>query len=391
VRDIGIEPEKPNQVASPAEPQPAPPAPERVRRRMLLVEEADAEFVPHLLAQLEDELARSRKREALWISLIVHIAVVLSLLYLPALLATHYHLVAADDLATQKQTPLALPEDVQRAQMEKPPKPQPEPPKPKPEAPKPPEPKPELPPVPPPEQPQPAPPPPPPPQQAPPPPPPEWGVRRGGKDTVTEDAAKKGGHDGKTQEEMHIAGQQAQVKGRLQPLAQPPGDTSPDGKLHLPAKPDPFKVPGSAGAVIAEATRNVERAGHGVGGSGLGNAPTDRRQKLNGITVLSDTQGVDFSPYLDRMSPPIYMNWGNLMPESVRPPLMKRGRVVIRLAILPDGKVTGLQIISSSGDVALDRAAFGALAASSPFDPLPKEYHSPYFEILVAFSYNEPQ
>jgi len=35
--------------------------------------------VPHLLLQLQDDLARSRKREAVWISIIVHLVIFFAL------------------------------------------------------------------------------------------------------------------------------------------------------------------------------------------------------------------------------------------------------------------------------------------------------------------------
>jgi len=37
----------------------------------------DADNVPHLLIQLQDDLARSRKREAVWLSVIFHLLVVI--------------------------------------------------------------------------------------------------------------------------------------------------------------------------------------------------------------------------------------------------------------------------------------------------------------------------
>ena len=58
-------------------------------------------------------------------------------------------------------------------------------------------------------------------------------------------------------------------------------------------------------------------------------------------------------------------------PESARAPLMKKGKVSIEFAILKDGKVAGMRYVSDSGDVALDRAAYGGITASNPFPPLP--------------------
>ncbi len=96
------------------------------------------------------------------------------------------------------------------------------------------------------------------------------------------------------------------------------------------------------------------------------------------LEVLSDTQGVDFGPYLSRVLEAVRMNWYNLIPEEARPPLLKKGKVSIEFVILPDGKVAGMKIIGPSGDVSLDRAAWGGITASVPFAPLPSEFHGPY-------------
>ncbi len=81
------------------------------------VEDENPEFVPHLLAQLEDELSRSRKREAFWISVIVHIVLVLLVIFSPQWMPNwaQPHLLRAEDLArTKEPTYLALPEDLQK-------------------------------------------------------------------------------------------------------------------------------------------------------------------------------------------------------------------------------------------------------------------------------------
>jgi hypothetical protein len=84
---------------------------------MHMVEDEEPEFVPQMLAQLEDELARSRMREAFWISVIVHILFVLLIIFSPDLLPNwaQPHLLRAEDLArTKEPTYLELPQDLQR-------------------------------------------------------------------------------------------------------------------------------------------------------------------------------------------------------------------------------------------------------------------------------------
>jgi len=114
----------------------------------------------------------------------------------------------------------------------------------------------------------------------------------------------------------------------------------------------------------------------------------DRNVSMGPFDILSDTQGVDFGPYLTRVLQSIKVNWYNLVPEEARPPLMKRGKVSIRFLITPTGKVAGLRIERPSGDGPLDRAAYGGITASDPFSPLPKEFNGPFLALRITFFYN---
>ena len=67
---------------------------------------------------------------------------------------------------------------------------------------------------------------------------------------------------------------------------------------------------------------------------------------------------------------------------------MKQGKVSIEFAILKDGRVAGLSYVSSSGDVSLDRAAYGGITASNPFPPLPAEFNGQYLALRFHFFYN---
>lgn len=145
----------------------------------------------------------------------------------------------------------------------------------------------------------------------------------------------------------------------------------------------------SAGTAIQQAARNSARAGYSGGGGGDYGLPTGGGGKVGtGIDVLSDTMGVDFGPYLSRVLQAVRMHWYNLIPEEARPPLLKRGKVAIEFVILPDGKVAGMRLIGESGDIALDRAAWGGITASNPFSPLPSEFHGPYLALRFRFLYN---
>jgi TonB family protein len=105
--------------------------------------------------------------------------------------------------------------------------------------------------------------------------------------------------------------------------------------------------------------------------------------------ILTDTMGVDFGPYLRQVVlPNIRKNWHNLIPEQARAPLMKKGRVIIEFAILKDGQVAGMKLVSTSGDVALDRGAWAGITASNPFLPLPTEFGGQFLKLRFSFYYN---
>jgi hypothetical protein len=130
-------------------------------------------------------------------------------------------------------------------------------------------------------------------------------------------------------------------------------------------------------------------------GMGAGNLPSRGGLAMHpgagsgGVQVLSDTQGVDFSNWLQRWHRETERTWDPLIPDEVNPPIDKSGMVAIRFKVLPNGRLMdgSLVLEGRSGDVALDRAAWGALTGSN-YPPLPREFHGPYLELRAWFLYN---
>jgi TonB family protein len=159
----------------------------------------------------------------------------------------------------------------------------------------------------------------------------------------------------------------------------------------MPAHPDNSfsKYAGgmTAGSAIEQATQAAaaNRAGGGgqQGDFGLGTGAHGRQQ--GALDILSDTQGVDFGPYLQRILQDVRENWYHLIPESAE---MKKGKLAIEFAITKDGKVADMRLVASSGDVALDRPAWGSITASNPFPPLPSDFTGPYLALRFRFYYN---
>jgi len=98
--------------------------------------------------------------------------------------------------------------------------------------------------------------------------------------------------------------------------------------------------------------------------------------------------GTNFEPYIRNVVKTVRQNWYNMMPPSVYPPIKKQGRLSIEFVIQKDGKLTGEKVGTSSKDMTLDRVAFGSIVASSPFNPLPKEFAGQQIGLRIHFYYN---
>jgi TonB family protein len=155
-----------------------------------------------------------------------------------------------------------------------------------------------------------------------------------------------------------------------------------------PTKPS-FDNSNSAREQLRQAMRGSATAGSGAGvaiqggtrqGAGLG----------QGVDILSDTQGVNFTPYLQRILREIYEQWIPLIPEEAQPPLSKQGSTLVRFTINPDGTIAAMHLDGSTHDDALNRAAWGSITGVGQFPPLPKEFHGPNLELRIHYLVNEP-
>jgi len=181
--------------------------------------------------------------------------------------------------------------------------------------------------------------------------------------------------------------------------ATPPEKNDQTARLETPQQPanrGAFRTPAmSAGSAIEQAARaaaanRIAGGGGSNGDYGMGPSRANGSVQSN-LDIMSDTMGVDFGPYLQRVLHDVRNNWYNLIPEVARPPWMKRGKVSIEFAILKDGSVAGMTLKGPSGDVALDRAAWGGITGSNPFPPLPNEFRGQYLALRFHFYYNPDQ
>jgi TonB family protein len=304
--------------------------------------------VPHLLIQLQDDLTRSRRREAIYISIIVHSAIILLLYfgkYLP-------HQVVAKDVRSGKDlTFLELPSDLQKV-----------------------------------------------PQR------PNTNIASDkNRIAMTRHpqldvkelrkilATPPPGAPGSSASQMAPAPQSSAGLAQNQPEPQQaPNPQIAQLQTPTPSVRNEFSKYGgsmSAGDAIQQAARAAARPGSGGQGSGgdFGLGTGAHGRQVGNLEILSDTEGVDFGPYLQRVLHDVRQNWYNAIPESA---WGKHGSLIIEFAITKDGKVAGMKLVIPSGDVPLDRAAWAGIVASDPFPALPKEFGGPYLALRFRFFYN---
>jgi hypothetical protein len=174
------------------------------------------------------------------------------------------------------------------------------------------------------------------------------------------------------------------------PVEKPPLAFEQPRQAPVPARP-PFSM-GSQNPAdqLREAMR--EAAHNQSGGSVRGGSLGQHTGAAGGAQIISDTQGVDFGPWLQKVVRETYRTWDPLIPEEVNPPISKRGEVEIVFTVLPNGRIQpgGMIETGRSGDVALDRAAWGAIT-SADYPPLPREFHGSNIQLRFRFTYNMDQ
>lgn len=312
---------------------------------------------PTLLIQARDELAKSRKREAFWISLFAHAVVIVLVLLSPKLTQyfPHRAVMLVNGHDNDKLTFLDLPPDMQKIKT-----------------------------------------------------PPKTNIMSDKTRISTSrvpqpsqkelqkllDASRRGQPGPTAQPTQQTQPQPAEQAAQAPPEAQPQQTPPPQvAKLQTPPiarNPNPFATqPMSADRAIEQAAQQAARNPRHYGDDGdMGLGQRQKNARVGPYEITSDTMGVDFGPYMQRVLHDVKQNWYSIIPESAMPPLLKKGKVTIEFAILKNGQIAGLRYLSGSGDVALDRAAYGGITASDPFPSLPTEFGGQYLGLRFTFYYN---
>jgi outer membrane biosynthesis protein TonB len=301
------------QIPSLQDPPPPPPADPRLPEQADLFDANDWESAyrqmhdfPTLLIQVQDELARSRKREAFWMSLFAHSVVLVLILlfpkyerFLPQRIVMRVHPAANQQ---KELTFLTAPPDTQKVQ-----KPQTD--------------------------------------------------KMSDKNRVAMskqpkldreelkkllDASRQGRPAPPAPAAQQTPPQQAAQNPVPQPQAPPQQQPAPAppqvAKLQTPAvTPKPtFSTQGmSASKAIEQAAQAAAQSRTRYAGDGgdLGLGQHQSTARMGPMEITTDTQGVDFGPYLARVLHDVKDHWYQIIPESAMAPILKRGKVAIEFAI----------------------------------------------------------
>jgi TonB family protein len=236
---------------------------------------------------------------------------------------------------------------------------------------------------------QPPPPPPPPPPPQPQPPPQVIGPDDILKEGARPDAQPKPSR-GDTTDQARAGSQQLEPP-KPEPQKQTPGSQGENKppQLTLNTNPNALRTPSladQAGKIVQQDLSQNRRPisqGPRTGLPGVQESPDFSTEEP---TILSDTKGYDFGPYMNQVVNRVRYSWYSLIPEIAR--LGKKGRVVIVFTITANGTIDNNHIVANSGTEALDRAAFGAITVSNPFAKLPSGFSGDHLDLQFTFLYN---
>jgi TonB family protein len=116
------------------------------------------------------------------------------------------------------------------------------------------------------------------------------------------------------------------------------------------------------------------------------NAPSGVSQSAHyqvlGVDILTDTQGVNFGPYIEQV---IQTLSDTPRPAKTRTVFDNKPTALLSFTIAADGKVTTLHLDESSNYAALDRAAWNSISKVKALPPLPKEFTGTTLRIRVQY------
>jgi TonB family protein len=150
-----------------------------------------------------------------------------------------------------------------------------------------------------------------------------------------------------------------------------------------------LQTPGSSIQSSLEKARQNGNIGYGGSGTGESLHRFDNRQpnfSVDQPTILSDTRGVDFGPWLRLIYFRVRDNWYAVIPELIRSGT--QAKVVVIFDVRNNGRIENVQIARSSGLSPYDRAAISSLKLSEPFPNFPGSFSGDRITLQFSYFYN---
>ncbi len=150
-----------------------------------------------------------------------------------------------------------------------------------------------------------------------------------------------------------------------------------------------LRLPGGTapGSEVGRGIRSRQaREGPGEGRTG---ADFGRRQpdfSVERPTILSDTQGVNFGPWLTAVYYRVRKNWYSVIPQVYRSGL--KGVVVIVFDVRRNGSLDELEVVRSSNFSPYDRSAISSLKLSEPLPNFPDAFKKDRLTLQFTYLYN---
>lgn len=150
-----------------------------------------------------------------------------------------------------------------------------------------------------------------------------------------------------------------------------------------------LRLPGGT-APGSEVGRGISsRQSRGGPGDSRTGADFGRRQpdfSVERPTILSDTQGVNFGPWLTAVYYRVRNNWYSVIPQVYRSGL--KGVVVIVFDVRRNGSLEDLEVVRSSNFSPYDRAAISSLKLSEPLPNFPEAFKKDRLTLQFTYLYN---
>jgi TonB family protein len=170
--------------------------------------------------------------------------------------------------------------------------------------------------------------------------------------------------------------------------AQLSGPTAKPAARSLREINESLESPGFSIQSAIEKARQSGSYGQG-GGGGTSIHNFDHRNpdfSVEQPAVVSDTEGVDFSPWLHLIYYRVRDNWYSVIPELIR--TRTKGKVVLIFDVRNNGRIDNIEVLRSSGLSPYDRAAVSSVKLSEPFPVFPSTFKGEFVTVQFTYLYN---